>query len=172
LKTFLRKWPQDDRSLIIQAMLEKIISGGQTGVDRAGLDAAMEAGIAVGGSCPRGRLAEDGPIPSKYPLTEMDECSYSARTEQNVVDSDGTLVLNLDGLSGGTAETVKFAAKHTRPCLLLKLEDDPQPEAVLRWLGERGIRVLNVAGPRESKSPRGAYRQALELLRRVFGVNS
>lgn len=151
-------------------MLKKVISGGQTGADRAGLDAAMEAGIAIGGSCPRGRLAEDGVIAEKYLLIEMDTDCYSARTEQNVMDSDGTLVLNLGDLSGGTRETVGFAESLGRPLLIIRLEDDPEPETALRWIGENSIRVLNVAGPRESKIPHGVYRQALEFLRRVFSA--
>ena len=98
-------------------MIELVISGGQTGVDRAGLDAAREAGIRTGGYCPQGRLAEDGAIPDCYPMTEMAGADYAARTEKNVIASDGTLVLNLGDLSGGTKVTVDCAKKHGRPCL-------------------------------------------------------
>ena len=83
-------------------MIQKTVSGGQTGVDRAGLDAAMAVGIPIGGYCPNGRLAEDGTGPNRSPLVEMHSASYTSWTEQNVIDSDGTLVLNLGKLSGGT----------------------------------------------------------------------
>ncbi len=85
----------------MNSILDKIISGGQTGADRAGLDAAMEAGISVGGFCPRGRLTEDGMIPARYPLLELETVEYMVRTERNVVESDGTLILNVGQLSGG-----------------------------------------------------------------------
>lgn len=87
--------------------LKVIISGGQTGADRAGLDAAMEAGFSVGGYCPKGRLAEDGRVPDHYPLIELTKGGYPARTEKNVVESDGTLILNIGKLSGGTKYTVE-----------------------------------------------------------------
>jgi predicted Rossmann-fold nucleotide-binding protein len=90
--------------------LDKFISGGQTGVDRAGLDAAMEAGIPVGGYCPKDRLAEDGTIPIRYPLTELTGGGYPARTEKNVMESDGTLSLNDGTLSGGTSLTSRGAS--------------------------------------------------------------
>ena len=148
-------------------MLEKIISGGQTGVDRAGLDAAMEAGVAVGGCCPKGRLAEDGAVPETYPLTELRTASYPARTEKNVKDPDGTLVLNRGRLAGGTKKTVEYAEKHGKPCLVVQLDQRWQPGTVSSWLREHGIKVLNVAGPRESKCP-GLHDQAFEYLRELF----
>jgi predicted Rossmann fold nucleotide-binding protein DprA/Smf involved in DNA uptake len=93
----------------------KIISGGQTGVDRAALDAALAAGIALGGWCPKGRLAEDGPLPEHYPLEQTPRRSYRQRTEWNVRDSDGTLVLYWGELQGGTLATVKLADQYRRP---------------------------------------------------------
>ena len=148
-------------------MLKKVISGGQTGADRAGLDAAMDAGIPVGGSCPKARLAEDGPVPERYPLTELKSASYPARTEKNVKDSDGTLVLNIGRLTGGTKKTVEFADKHGKPCMVVQLDQPWQPGTVASWIQQRGIKVLNVAGPRESKCP-GLHDQALDFLRRLL----
>ena len=148
-------------------MLEKVISGGQTGADRAGLDAAMEAGIAVGGCCPKGRLAEDGPVPDISPLTELKSASYPARKEKNVKESDGTLVLNIGRLAGGTKKTVEFADKHGKPCLVVQLDQPWQPGTVASWLREHGIKVLNVAGPRESKCP-GLHDKAFAYLRQLF----
>jgi hypothetical protein len=150
--------------------LEKVISGGQTGVDRAGLDAAMAAGIPVGGYCPKGRKAEDGKISERYPLTELRSENYRVRTEQNVIESDATLILTIGVLSGGTALTVQFAEKHSKPYLVEALDGDPDPILVARWLQEHQIRVLNVAGPRESKHPGLVHAKATEFLRLVFGV--
>ncbi len=147
--------------------LDKVISGGQTGVDRAGLDAAMEAGIPVGGYCPKGRLAEDGTIPIKYPLTELAGRGYPARTEKNVMESDGTLILNVDKLTGGTSLTLDFARKHSKPCLIIQLDCEPETGPVIQWAKEHSIRVLNIAGPRESKHP-GLYETAFSYLRRLF----
>lgn len=148
-------------------MIEKVVSGGQTGVDRAGLDAALEAGIPVGGYCPKGRLSEDGTVPECYPLIELTRGGYPARTEQNVVESDGTLVLNVWRVSGGTRVTVDCAKKHGRPFLVVALDNMPQVADVLAWLELHGIKTLNVAGPRESKCL-GVYRQALDFLRVLF----
>ena len=151
-------------------MIKKIVSGGQTGVDRAGLDAAMEAGIPAGGYCPKGRLAEDGAIPERYPLTELSSEKYASRTEKNVVESDGTLVLNSGALTDGTKATVDFAIEHGRPYLVLQLDDLPRVEDCLGWIKEHDIRVLNIAGPRESKRP-GIYLESLERLRRLFSAS-
>lgn len=148
--------------------LEKIVSGGQTGVDRAGLDAAMEAGILVGGYCPKGRLAEDGVVPYRYPLTEMASQSYTARTEKNVVESDGTLILNVGSLTGGTKKTAEYAGKHAKPFLVIQLDERLTPETVTQWLNRHDILTLNVAGPRESKFSQGIYQQSLLFLRAVL----
>lgn len=148
--------------------LEKIVSGGQTGADRAGLDAAMKAGLPVGGYCPKGRLAEDGVVPYRYPLTEMASRSYTARTEKNVVESDGTLILNVGSLTGGTKKTAEYAGKHAKPFLVIQLDERPAPETVTQWLDRHDILTLNVAGPRESKFPQGIYLQSLLFLRAVL----
>jgi len=147
--------------------VERIISGGQTGVDRAALDAALAVGIPAGGWCPAGRRAEDGTIPERYPLKELNSPEYETRTEMNVVDSDATLVLNTGELAGGTAFTVELAQKHCKPFLVVGLENDPDPVAVASWLEARKVRILNVAGPRESKRP-GVYGAALRFLGRLF----
>ena len=151
-------------------MIRKVISGGQAGVDRAGLDAAFNAGFPIGGSCPKGRLAEDGTIPEKYPMTEMNTPKLHSRTEKNVQDSDATLILNKGKLTKGTRLTNQYAIKHGKPSLIVQLdsEDVIKPEHVVRWLDAQYISVLNVAGPRESKCPEGIYADALAYLERVF----
>ena len=143
--------------------LIKIVSGGQTGVDRGALDAAIALGISHGGWCPRGRLAEDGLIPRKYQLREHSSPEYRVRTEQNVVDSDGTLILYRGHLRGGTELTFRVAAKHGRPCHLVNLEESSDPKTVQGWLADGVIKVLNVAGPRESSEP-GIWKQSREFV--------
>jgi len=96
-------------------VIDKIISGGQTGADRAALDAAIELDIPHGGWIPKGRKTEDGGLPEKYHLKEMPTGSYAARTEQNVIDSDGTLIVSHGKLNGGSALTRRLAKKHKRP---------------------------------------------------------
>lgn len=151
----------------MRGLLEKVISGGQTGVDRAGLDAALEAGIPVGGYCPKGRLAEDGTVPEKYPLVELTKGGYPARTERNVVKSDGTLILNIGTMSGGTRLTLDYARKNNKPCLVIQLDHEPETGPVIQWAKEHSIRILNIAGPRESKQP-GLHDIAVTFLRRLF----
>lgn len=131
----------------------KIVSGGQTGVDRGALDAAIYLGLPHGGWCPRGRLAEDGTIPPQYHLDEMPASQYAVRTEQNVVDSDATLILHAGPLSGGTRYTHQMACKHQKPVMLVDLHQDTMIDEVKTWLRDHGVAVLNVAGPRESSLP-------------------
>lgn len=136
--------------------LPKIVSGGQTGADRGALDAAIALGIAHGGWCPRGRRAEDGIIPAHYDLRETSSARYEVRTEQNVIDSDGTLVISRGPLSGGSALTVRLAQRHQKPLLCINLAVSTLPGAVIlihEWLSSHSICVLNVAGPRESNCP-------------------
>jgi hypothetical protein len=149
----------------------KIVSGGQTGVDRGALDAAIELGIAHGGWCPRGRLAEDGRIPRRYRLAETDSPEYRARTEQNVLDSDATLILYRGRLSGGTELTLQLALTHGKPCLAVDLEAAPELDAIRRWLAESAPEILNVAGPRESQCP-GIASEAADFLRRLLAEGS
>ena len=133
--------------------LDRIVSGGQTGVDRGALDAAIFLGIAHGGWCPRGRLSEDGPIAEHYQLQETGSPNYAVRTRQNVLDSSGTLILCRGPLQGGTKLTYRLAQRLAKPCLVVDLSQDRDVDAVRSWMGEQGIRVLNVAGPRESSAP-------------------
>lgn len=141
----------------------RVVSGGQTGVDRAALDVAIAHGITHGGWCPRGRRAEDGRIPDRYDLREHESPDYGARTERNVVDSDATLVLTVGTPDGGTALTVRLAARHMRPSLVVDLDDPPAPASVITWLRANGVGVLNVAGPRESTRPGISGRAAAYL---------
>ena len=149
----------------------RIVSGGQTGVDRAALDEAMTLGLAVGGWCPRGRLAEDGVIPDRYPLREMPQAGYAARTKKNVEDSDGTLIVYYDYATGGTALTIKYAIVARRPFLLIDAAEMPverAAERLARFIGDYDIEVLNVAGPRASGEPR-AYATVRRLIGLCFG---
>ena len=147
----------------------KIISGGQTGADQAALDAAIQLGMPHGGWLPRGRKTEDGPLPTTYKLRELDSEDYRERTEQNVIDSDATLIVSFGPLTGGSALTEAFAIKHDRPCLLLDLElisIDEGVEALEKWLQNNAVKTLNVAGPRASKEPR-IYHAVYEILMQV-----
>ncbi len=133
--------------------LKRIVSGGQTGADRGGLDAAIELGIEHGGWCPRGRRAEDGPIPERYRLRETDSEEYSARTDRNVVDSDGTVLLTRGAPTGGSKLTAELAARRDKPLLHLDLDaldDEAAPARLRAWLARERIATLNVAGTRES----------------------
>lgn len=138
-------------------LVERIVSGGQTGADRAALDVALELGLARGGWVPRGRRAEDGPIPQRYEgMVETVSDRHAQRTELNVRDSDATLVLTLGPVAGGTALTVDLARRMGRPLLVLDLAEQPAGEAVAalrRWLASVRPRTLNVAGPRASEAP-------------------
>ena len=116
------------------AFIQKIVSGGQTGVDRAGLDVALELGIPCGGWCPKGRRAVDGIISAKYPLQETDLPVYAERTRLNVLDSDGTLVLNHGELSGGSKFTADIAETGVNPYLVVALDQSPNPQAVIDWI--------------------------------------
>ncbi len=134
-------------------MIERIVSGGQTGVDRAALDVALERGLPCGGWCPSGRLAEDGPIDRKYPLSETPSADYAERTRWNVRDSDGTLVLTWGPPSDGTAFTIECAQELGKPHLVVDLQDPVDFGAISAWFHQQRIAVLNVAGPRASKAP-------------------
>jgi hypothetical protein len=151
-------------------MIVKIISGGQTGVDRAALDVAIKLGIPHGGWAPKGRLAEDGPLPEVYALRETATAVYAERTEKNVVDSDGTLIISRGGLAGGSEYTREMALKHGRPWLHIDLNRTPAFRSavmITEWLSAYDIGLLNVAGPRASKDPT-IYRDAATLLESVY----
>jgi hypothetical protein len=173
--------------------IECIISGGQTGADRGGLDAAIDRGVAHGGWCPKGRLAEDGKIPPEYDLKEVASKEYIKRTEANVVDSDATLVFAYGPPTGGTKATVIFCEEHSRPCLVVDLEqlnkkqavtfihawlealaiDDDDPQVADRVAeprasyGETSPTILNIAGPRESKQP-GIQKAVAEVMGQIL----
>jgi hypothetical protein len=148
-------------------LLIKIISGGQTGVDRAALDAAMACGLAVGGWCPKNRTAEDGTVPEIYPLTETPGRSYPVRTTWNVRDSDGTLILCRGEASRGTSLTMARAQGLKKPFYVLDLTLPLAPAAVADWMRGHSIQVLNVAGPRESESP-GIYEAARKAIGEIL----
>lgn len=143
--------------------LHRIISGGQTGVDRAALDVAMAHGLACGGWVPRGRRAEDGRVPASYPLRETPGFAYVERTRLNVRDADATLILTRGNPVGGTALTVDVATRLRRPHVVVDLESGLDAMASRAWLTALRVRVLNVAGPRESGAP-GIYAQARDFL--------
>ena len=139
-------------------MIEKIVSGGQTGADRAALDVALELGVAIGGWVPRGRRAEDGPIPKRYQgLVETDSVAYETRTELNVRDSDATLIFGFGPPQGGSALTQQLARGFRKPVLAVDLDRFSVEEVIAsirEWLALTCPRVLNVAGPRSSEEPR------------------
>jgi hypothetical protein len=146
----------------------KVISGGQTGVDRAGLDAALAAGFPIGGHCPKGRGAEDGTIPDRYPLIELESQESHYRTERNVIAADGTLILNRGLLTHGTKRAQDLAIKYGKPYLVVQLVDPVPPDRVIRWIQNQFINTLNIVGPRESKFPEGIYAEAYAYLQQIF----
>ena len=146
---------------------ERIVSGGQTGVDRAALDVAIALGIAHGGWCPAGRLSEDGTVPSRYELQETTSSEYPVRTEQNVIDSEATLILCVGKLTGGTRLTKRFCHRHQKPHFVARIDQPSSLVAVRQWLASDRPSCLNVAGPRESTCP-GIHGQSMEFLLRVL----
>ncbi len=151
-------------------MIKRIVSGGQTGVDRAALDVAIKLDIAHGGWIPRGRLTESGALPQKYHLKETSSSKYSVRTEKNVVDTDGTLIITHGPLTGGTEYTRKMAIRHSRPWLLIDLDRTAAfhaAAAIDNWIRQKKIEILNVAGPRASEDP-DIYQETLNILESVY----
>ena len=154
---------------IYQIPCQKIISGGQTGVDRGALDACLEISFNCGGWCPKGRKAENGSIPLKYPLRETSEIDYKWRTLKNIIDSDGTLIIVNDVLSGGTLLTKKITRLKNKPLMIVfpgKEEFRKTLQNIVTWICVNKIVVLNVAGPRESEWKTG-YQQAKTI---VYGL--
>ena len=136
----------------------KIISGGQTGVDRAALDVALRHGIECGGWCPAGRLDEFAKIPDHYPIQELQGGSFTERTLQNVKDSDGTVIIYPVELRGGTEQTVRFCVELKRPDELIdasKLSAEGAAKLIGDFVRKNKIGILNVAGPRQSEWPEG-----------------
>ena len=140
-----------------EPVIKKIISGGQTGADRGALDAAIKYSFPYGGWIPKGRLTEDGPLPDEYKLKEMPTKNYPARTEKNVLASDGTVIITHGKLTGGSALTKKLAKEHKRPYFHIDLNKTPAfiaASEINNWGIKHGIEILNVAGPRASKDPK------------------
>lgn len=152
----------------LQRIVDRIVSGGQSGVDRAALDVALALDYGCGGWCPKGRRAEDGRIDDRYPLIETRSDRYPQRTRWNVRDSDGTLILLRGDAEGGTLKTIEFANRQRRALCIVDLDITPQPNDARRWIEDQAIKTLNVAGPRESKLP-GIYRDAAQFLRALLG---
>ncbi|MGV8056655.1 MAG: HAD-IA family hydrolase [Smithellaceae bacterium] len=154
-------------------MITKIVSGDQTGADRAALDFAIQHNIPHGGWIPKGRLTEEGPLPYQYQLWEMKSRSYVKRTEQNVIDSDGTLIISHGKLAGGSEFTRQFAKKHNRPWMHIDLNNAAMPESaelINKWIEGNKIKTLNVAGPRASKDA-AIYKGVMNLLEKTFSKN-
>ncbi len=153
-----------------QLQLPQIVSGGQTGAERAALDWAIRNGVKHGGWCPLGRRAEDGALDPRYKLTETESPGYRRRTIWNVRDSDATLIVNIGDLDGGSLETLKAAARLAKPCLVVQADRGPAEildRQFIEWLNAKSIAKLNIAGPRESKRP-GIYAATLDLLDRLL----
>ncbi|MCK5195490.1 MAG: putative molybdenum carrier protein [Desulfobulbaceae bacterium] len=151
-------------------MLTKIISGGQTGADQAALDVAIKHNIPHGGSIPKGRQTETGPLPGMYHLEEMPTSNYPKRTEKNILDSDGTLIVSHGNITGGTALTKKLAKRHNKPWLHVDMDKMSLLYATRllgSWIIDNGIQVLNVAGSRASGDPE-IYNVTMEILETLF----
>jgi hypothetical protein len=151
-------------------MIEKIISGGQTGADQAALDAAIKLGIPHGGWIPKGRLTEGGPLSDKYNLIEMPTGSYPERTKKNIRESDGTLILSRGRLTGGSGYTEKWAIKYGKPMVHIDLSSvTPFAAAVLinDWIVDYDIKVMNVTGPRAGKDSK-IYQSTLDIIESVL----
>jgi hypothetical protein len=150
--------------------LEGIVSGGQTGADQAALDVAIELGIPHGGWVPKGRKTESGPLSAKYQVKEMPTDSYQKRTEQNVKDSGGTLIISHGDLTDGSDYTRKMAMKHGKPWLHIDADKQSLGAAVQMirtWISGNDIEVLNVAGPPAGKDPK-IYAATKTLLKAVL----
>lgn len=152
----------------------KIISGGQTGADRGGLDAAAALGIPHGGWCPRGRRAEDGTIPEQYALTETDTAAYAERTERNVLEADATVVFTFGEPEGGSELTLELARSHQKPHLhldLVKLSAAQASDRLRAWAEKEEVGVLNVAGSRESHAP-GMHALVRQIVTAAFAAGA
>ncbi len=159
-------FPRMDRTIDI-----KIISGGQTGVDRAALDFASKNSIPCDGWCPKGRLAEDGRIQNKYLLQETKSPDYRERTELNILNSDGTLILYMNKFDRGTGLTLHLCKKYKKPFLIIKLTENPDPSLLLSWVVDNHIRNLNIAGPRAS-SEQDIYQNVMDFLDKAFNLSN
>jgi hypothetical protein len=149
-----------------QIACQKIVSGGQTGVDRGVLDACLAYKFSCGGWCPKDRLAEDGVIDQKYPLTETEDRNNDTRTWKNVQDSDGTSIFSPENLTGGTLLTYQAAHKTNKPVLIISPDDTHLNKIISKiiyWINNYNIHILNAAGPRKSEWNRG-YNFSFQIL--------
>ncbi len=146
-----------------------IVSGGQTGVDRAALDFALEKGIVCSGWCPKGRLAEDGVIDERYPLKETETIDFAQRTLRNVKMSDGSLIFVKNRIDNGTGQTLDFVEQFDKPLYIvhLNMNLEDQKKGVMAWLTDGNIKILNVAGPKESFCP-GIYQITRHFLETFY----
>ena len=154
-------------------MLKKIISGGQIGADQAALDAAIKYNFPYGGWIQKGRKTQSGILPDKYHLKEMFVAGFKERIEQNVIDSDGTVVISHGNLSGGADYSQKMAKKHNRPCIHIDLNETPAFIAASKintWIIENNIELLNVAGSRASEDP-DIYRETFYIVEGTIMLN-
>ena len=157
MATMLPRWSA--RSSLMAAgnilgmpVIKKIISGGQTGADRAALDFAIEHGIPHGGWCPKGRLAEDGCIDARYQLTETSTKNYPQRTEKNVQDADGTVIFTVSPkLTGGSKKTASLATAYGKPWIHVHGGQHDVPLRLRAFIRNNQITTLNVAGSRASE---------------------
>jgi Circularly permutated YpsA SLOG family len=152
--------------------ITKIISGGQTGADRAGLDVAIEVGLDYGGAIPAGRRTEDGTLSLKYTkMKELKSRHYQARTEKNVLDADAIIIFTFNSMGSGSALTKKIADQHYKPCLHINLskqqDDDEVIRVVSEWLDAVRPHTLKVAGSRESGA-KGIYNKVFNVLKAVL----
>jgi hypothetical protein len=153
---------------VIKGQIPKIVSGGQTGADRAALDWALARGIECGGWCPKGRRAEDGRISEKYPLIETRSAKYVQRTEWNVRDTGGTVIFSIgQNLSGGSHKTLELTEKHNKPCLYIHPGVKEAGKKLGDFVADNEIQTLNVAGPRASKEP-GVAKFVREILDEAY----
>lgn len=143
-----------------------IVSGGQTGVDRAALDFALLNNIPCGGFCTKGRRAEDGRISTHYPLQELQSTSFAERTLQNILNSDVTLILYQDTLDRGTKLTLELCITHKKSSFCFSLKKGNDILNIHSWLLDNKVKKLNIAGPRESNSP-GIYDATLHFLNKL-----
>jgi hypothetical protein len=160
------------------ARLVKVISGGQTGVDQAALRAARDCGLQIGGWCPPGRVCEAGLIPAEFPLQETEadrspgapDVPRSQRTEWNVRDSDGTVVIQAADAAAdpGTSWAIGCAARFDKPLLVCRVDDPEAVKKIQQWLAAFRIETLSIGGPSESTAP-GIGERVHAMLLAVFG---
>jgi hypothetical protein len=152
----------------------KVITGGQTGVDRGALDAALDLKLECGGWCPEGRLAEDGAIPEQYPVQELAGGDYRDRTRKNVIDSDGSAIIYFGEIEGGTESTLDDCVQLAKPYQLIDgagTQPGQAAKQIAEFVRERGVQTLNIAGPRASKIEKG-HKYAFDTVRMLVDLLS